>query len=539
MNQVDGKIVVNQLGFKPNGFKTFTASTAGEFNIIDAEHGNTVYIGNTSALQYDEASGTFVAKGDLSDVREPGSYYVRMQGSNLISPLFLIVDRPYGAMKAALFKSFYFQRCGMDLSPEYAGPWAHEACHLYNARIHGSDDFHPQAGGWHDAGDYGKYTVAAIKAIADLMLAYEWFPAAFNEKFDIPNDSPLPDLLAEVRYELDFLFQLQREDGAVYHKVTTAAFPPLDCMPEDDQAELILSPVSNTATASFAAGMAMAARLYRDHDEEFAEQCCDAAKSAYTWVTKNPVSAGFRNPPDIHTGEYGDSCWADEVYWAAAELFKLTGEATYLEAVQEILNTEQFPLCELGWADTGGYGTLCLLTADQEQIPTELYTKLREGWLQEAATYADRSERDGYGISLLPEDYIWGSNMVVMNRAMLLITAANLFNNERFARAALDHWHYLLGRNVLGYCYVTGFGSKPVMNPHHRPSVGDGVHDPVPGMVAGGPNRGLQDEIAAQTLEGQPPAACFIDHIDSYSTNEMTIYWNSPAVFVAAFAEQY
>jgi len=81
---------------------------------------------------------------------------------------------------------------------------------------------------------------------------------------------------------------------------------------------------------------------------------------------------------------------------------------------------------------------------------------------------------------------------------------------------------------------VTGFGDRPVTEPHHRPSVADDVDAPVPGLVSGGPNAGIQDEYAAEHLQGRAPAKSFADHEDSYATNEVTIYWNSPALFVLA-----
>lgn len=531
-------VFLNQLGFKSTSLKTFTSAVAGQFELVDEADGQVVFTGSTNALSFDEASGMHVAKGDFSSVTTPGTYIIKMQDSTAQSIPFCIADQPYTSIKHALLKNFYFQRCGMALTSEYAGQWAHEACHLAEARVYGTDDFVPQSGGWHDAGDYGKYVVPGAKAVADLLLAYEWFPTAFREKIGIPNESGLPDLLEEVRYELDFLFKMQREDGAVYHKVTTAHFPPLDMMPEDDKGELIMLPVSNTAAGTFAATMAMAARFYREHDAAFADRCVEAAKRAWSWLDQSALDSDFRNPDDIHTGEYGDRNWHDEIYWAAAELYKLTEDEAYLQAVENVLNDQQFSLCELGWADVGGYGTLSLLSMERGKLPVQLYEKLSAEWKKQADDYVARSERDGFGISLLPDGYVWGSNMNVMNNAMHLITAAKLFSDDRYARVALNHWHYLLGRNVLGYSYVSGFGSKPVMNLHHRPSVADGIVDPVPGTVSGGPNAGIQDPRAAEALQGKAPAACFIDHIDSYSTNEMTIYWNSPAVFVAAFAEQ-
>lgn len=115
-----------------------------------------------------------------------------------------------------------------------------------------------------------------------------------------------------------------------------------------------------------------------------------------------------------------------------------------------------------------------------------MYASLREGLLAEAGCLSEQSREDGYRISLKEEDYIWGSNMLVMNNAMLLLVAEYFSGDSSFADCALDHLHYLMGRNVLDISYVTGFGDHPVMHPHHRPSVGDHVVDPVPGLVSGG-----------------------------------------------------
>ncbi|HBE54943.1 MAG TPA: cellulase, partial [Prevotellaceae bacterium] len=58
------------------------------------------------------------------------------------------------------------------------------------------------------------------------------------------------------------------------------------------------------------------------------------------------------------------------------------------------------------------------------------------------------------------------------------------------ARSAID---CLFGRNATGYCYLTGFGTRKVMHPHHRISAADGIGDPLPGLLAGGANAGKQD----------------------------------------------
>lgn len=524
---------VNQIGYPAHeGKSVISALKSGTFEVIRSETNEVAYRGDTGQLQFDEASGMEVCTGDFSALTVPGTYFVRMDGE--ASAPFAIADNPYAEVQHGLLKAFYLFRCGMDLNPEFAGPWHHKACHLADGTVH--DD--PQrklnsVGGWHDAGDYGKYTGPGAKAVADLLLAYELYPQAFKRPIPIPEtDGRIPDVLHECRYELEWLFKMQDENtGGAFHKLTTKQFPALDVMPEDDLADLYFLPVSAAATGCFAGVMAMAARVYREFDEAFADRCLSASKRAWQWLSDHPNVPGFKNPVDIGTGEYGDDLDLDERYWAAAELYRTTGEASYHEAFKTLADQE-FPKYELGWADMGAYGSIAYLLNGQERSDQKRYDRLKQDLLQEADKFAEISEADGYATSLTPADYIWGSNMVLMNRAMLLLIAYHLSGNADYEAIALDQVHYLLGRNPLDISYVTGFGDRPVMYPHHRPSVGDDVHEPVPGLVAGGPNRGLNDDCMKEHLQGKAPAQCFIDDELSYAGNEVTIYWNSPALFV-------
>ena len=321
--------------------------------------------------------------------------------------------------------------------------------------------------------------------------------------------------------------------SGVYHKLTTLDFPGLDVMPEDDLEPQYFTAISATATGTFAAIMAMAARVYKPFDQKFSTLCLARAEKAWQWLIDNPDVPGFKNPQEITTGEYGDRDDRDERYWAAAELYRTTGQESYHLKVKELAQ-ENFSKTELGWADMGGYGTVAYLLNGEEAADRDVYQKLKSDLIREADQLVDISSKDGYLISLENDDYIWGSNMGLMNKAMTLLFAHHFTGKKEFEERALDHVHYLFGRNTLNISYVTGFGDRAVMEPHHRPSVGDHVDAPVPGLVAGGPNAGLQDEYAEIHLQGRAPARCFADHEDSYATNEVTIYWNSPALFVLA-----
>ncbi|MBM7570787.1 glycoside hydrolase family 9 protein [Aquibacillus albus] len=527
-------ITVNQIGYPLHEKKIaiITNNDSGVFQVMNERTNETVYQGALTGPVFDKVSNSKVFHGDFSSLQTTGTYYVMVGNSKSAS--FMIDSNPYEKLQQGLLKAFYYLRCGMDLEEEFAGPWKHKACHLKEGIVYGDTKHRlDSSGGWHDAGDYGKYTVAGAKAIADLLLAFEIYPTAFEKTLPIPeSDGRTPDVLHECKYELDWLFKMQdAETGGVFHKLTTLTFPGLDVMPEQDNGDLYFSPISATATATYAAVMAMSSRVYREYNQEFSIRCLEAAKLAWKWLENNPEYPSFKNPPEISTGEYGDQSDLDERYWAAAELFRTTGERVYHHAFKELANAT-FPKYELGWADDGGYGTLAYLLNGRENAEPKLYDHLKQGWKQEANRLIERSKDDGYFVSLSENDYIWGSNMLLLNHAMVLLFAFYFEGMKEFETSALDHVHYLVGRNILDISYVTGFGDKPVKHIHHRPSVGDDVMEPVPGFVSGGPNKNLQDDISKQTLRGNSPPACFIDHIDSYATNEITIYWNSPAVFV-------
>ena len=528
-------ITLNQLGYPVDQLKIAVFSgIESEFKVVEVHTGKVVYEGQATTAVEDKPSGVSVRKADFSALTFRGEY--RIHQDNFQSGTFMITERPYKDLLQGLLKAFYYYRCGAPLTEPFAGPWKHEACHISEGIVYGKPELRlDSSGGWHDAGDYGKYSGPGAKAVADLLLSYELYPTAFLNPIPLPeSDGHTPDVLLECKVELDWLFKMQEaETGGVYHKLTTQSFPGLDIMPEDDTADLYFSPVSATATGDFAGVMAMASRIYKPFDESYATKCLHAAVAAWGWLENHPKVQGFKNPPEISTGEYGDEQDQDERYWAAAELYRATGEEIYHKSLVQLAG-EIFPKYMLGWGDMGGYGSVAYLLHGEEKADPSLFNTLKEGLLAEAHRLTDQSCQDGYLISLKEEDYIWGSNMLVMNNAMLLLFAEHFSGDPRFAECALDHLHYLLGRNVLDISYVTGFGDKSVMNPHHRPSVGDDVKEPVPGLVSGGPDRGLHDEYVVEHLQGKPPAQCFADHELSYSTNEVTIYWNSPAVFVTA-----
>jgi endoglucanase len=434
-------------------------------------------------------------------------------------------------MPQSLIKSvgrmFYLHRCGVSLSASHAGEFSHPACHTAPARVFLSDTFLHVSGGWHDAGDYGRYVVPACKAVADLLLAFRATPEAFGDDWDIPESgNGVADLLDEVRFELEWLLRMQRDDGGVYHKVTCAYFPDM-VAPQEETAELFVFPVSTTATGDFSAVMAMAYPLYESIDRTFAKRCLRASVNAYEFL-KHSAPLPFHNPSGVVTGEYGDENDADERYFAACALYQATGQPNYLADASVLYQNGRS--ADFGWADVGGYGNAVLYFGQRACEDEMLIGRIRADLLTTAERICEKAESSQYGISI--DEFLWGSNMYLLNNAMALILANDAQPNERYLSAARAHLNYILGNNPLGVNFITGADETSPNHPHHRPSVAAG--SPMPGMLVGGPDEGLHDLAAKTLLAGKPAAERYIDSVESYSTNEVAIYWNSVLLYVLA-----
>lgn len=425
-------------------------------------------------------------------------------------------------------RMFYLQRCGVALDAARAGVFSHPACHTAPARVFGSDTFLHVSGGWHDAGDYGRYVVPACKAVADLLLAFRAAPEAFGDDWDIPESgNGVADVLDEVRFELEWLFKMQRDDGGVYHKVTCAYFPDIAANPQDETADLFVFPVSTTATGDFSAVMAMAAPLYESIDRTFSKKCLRAAVNAYEFL-KHSKPLPFYNPPGVVTGQYEDDTDADERYFAACALYQATGQAYYLSDATALYQPGRS--ANLGWADMGGYGNAVLYFGPRACEDDFLMGRIRADLIATADHILERTDNSPFGISIT--EFLWGSNMYLLNNAMTLLMANDVQPSERYLSAARSHLDYILGNNPLGVNYITGAAESSPKFPHHRPSAAAG--QAMPGMLVGGPDEGLHDLAAKTLLAGKPAAERYIDSVESYSTNETAIYWNSVLIYVLA-----
>lgn len=530
-------IRMNQLGFYPSAIKQFVLADVegSDFKVVSRE-GDVKYEGKLEVQGIWEASGERVFLGDFSELKEEGAYTI-LVNDTLKSYEFEIKKNVYNDALKASTKSFYFQRASMAIAEVYGGKYQRAAGHPDHAcSMHPSsgktEGTWDASGGWYDAGDYGKYVVNGALSVGQMLSLTEKFPDILEDgSLNIPESgNGVNDLLDELKYELDWILKMQDEDGGVFFKLTAKNFSGM-VMPDDYHLERFIIGKSTVSSLNFAGVLAQASRIY-SFDEEWSNKALTAAKRAWDWAIENPMVA-FKNPKDVSTGEYGDNYAEDDFYWAASELFITTGDEVYLQ----YLNDNPRPVAyKFGnsWSNFVQNNAFHSLLLNQEKVPNELFENIQEGQLALANQILSAIESNPYRIGL--NEFVWGSNSDILNQAYILCVAHYLTQDYKYLQGAIQMTDYIFGKNATGYCFLTGFGSKQVMHPHHRPSHADKVVAPVPGFIAGGPNA-FQQDGAHVKYQSDFPAKSYEDVMESYASNEVCLNWNAPAVFVLGYLE--
>ena len=328
-------IFTNQAGYLPDIQKRATITSHCDSFEIYRSDGTLCLSGETEDIGSSSKSGEELRIADFSAIKDIGTYYIKLPDGECSDDI-IIGDDVYKKCFDDVTKAFYYLRCGCGLDRKHAGLFGHAPCHTGKAIVWADkNESSDVTGGWHDAGDYGRYVTAGACALAHLLYAYRFYPDAFHKQdINIPESSSKePDILCECRVELDWIMKMQRSDGAVYHKLTTQHHAPF-IMPEDDTAQLYLLPPSSMATADTAAILALASRIYRSFDEDYANKLLHKSLLSYRWLEANPEYL-FENVQECTTGGYGERDDIGNRFWAAAELFATTGEEKYHYAIKE------------------------------------------------------------------------------------------------------------------------------------------------------------------------------------------------------------
>lgn len=343
----DAGIHVDQVGYltKYNKIAMVTLPNAATFELVDTKTNKTVFQGNLSRARYDAMSEENVQVADFSKFNKAGNYKIVVNGRE--SYEFKIGDNVYAVETVQNLRSYTLSRCNNPFSDSITGlvikkghPQDSRAILYFGDSLNSKGEIFDMSGGWYDAGDYGKYTTTGAFTTAQLMLAYEARPKHFTKgqlffPDGVRSEGNLPDLLSEIKYELDWLLKMQRSDGSTFHKVAGAKWPGFDVTPDTDTQDRFIYSTCSAATAMHGAALAMAARIYKPFDAAYSNKLLRNAEKVWAYIEKTPdsvyrVDEGQENG----SGPYNDTDDATERIWLAAELFKTTGDKKYENYLQ-------------------------------------------------------------------------------------------------------------------------------------------------------------------------------------------------------------
>ena len=524
-------IRLNSIGYPPAAAKQASiAAPCTNFTVIRLIDHSNVFSGNIAGpvLNPDTREQLFTA--DFSAVTADGDYQLDVPGVGRSAPFRVAADvyrQPY----YLVMRGFYLWRCGTAVKATYQGKtFAHAACHTNDAWLDYVGGGHTRKDGtkgWHDAGDYNKYTVNAGITVGCLFRAWEDFgPQLRRVGLDLPESGgKLPDFLAELKWETDWLFTMQAPDGSVYHKLTTKRFGEF-ILPEKETADRYFTPWGSEATADFVAMMAQAARNFRPYDPAYADRCLQAAQKSYRFLQTHPeyhqadqtgfTTGGYEvNEPSHRTGGVPQNR-----LWAAAEVWETDGAPDALRDLETRIRSVNGRVdTDFDWDETKNLGLITYVFSQRTGRDPDLVSLVRSNLLAVADDIVQTAGRNGYQRPL-GSRYYWGCNGGVARQTLLLLAASRLApDNSAYRATALDALNYLFGRNCYDRSFVTGIGFKPPMHPHDRRSGGDNVVEPWPGYLVGGPH---------------PRATDWHDEQSDFRTNEIAINWNAALVYALA-----
>lgn len=568
---IDPHFHVDQFGYQPlakkmavisnpqTGYDAGSPFTPGSIcQIRNAATGQVVFQGAPVAWNGGAThtqSGDKIWWFDFSAVRQPGTYFVLDTLRNARSYSFRVAEDVYKQVLRDAARVFFYQRSGFAKQTPYAtAPWTDGAAFLgpgqdTESRLVGSlTAAKDLRGGWFDAGDYNKYVPFTFGTLTDMLLAYEDNPLVWTDDFGIPESgNGIPDLLDEIKWELDWLRRMQQADGSLLHKVSVTDFSAVS-PPSADTNPRRYGAASTDATSTGAAVFALAAIQFRAVNPAYADTLRQAAIRAFDWCATHPETlfsnTGFQSTAATLSS---DDRLARRVA-AAAYLFRLTENTAY----RSFFDAQYTQLHLMQWSYAypfeAAYQDALLYYSRIPSATPSVRTAILNTYSQSLKSGNDENlpaylhQTDAYRAFLADRNYTWGSNETKSHQGSMFLTM-NMYqldttNRMNYRDAGLGFVHYLHGVNPTRYCYLTNMSNAgfPVQTMYHS-WFGDGTvfdTNPPPGYLMGGANPTFAPDPsysgpALSPPQNQPVQKSYKSWNTSFPQNSWEL--NEPAIY--------
>jgi hypothetical protein len=574
---ITSRFHVDQLGYRPSfdkvavisdpqrGYNAAESYTPGPvIEVREKATGKVVFSGAPKLWRngaIHEDSGDRGWWFDFSAVRTEGEYYLFDPSTQLRSAVFRVADDVYAEVLRAALRTYFYQRLGTPLEAPYAeAPWTEPAAKLqdrHTRAVWARDDASTErdlSGGWMDAGDVNKYPPFNGEVIHPLLYAYRANPAAFPDgQLNIPESgNGLPDLLDELKYQLDWLIRMQEPDGGVWVKMGEIDYNgrwPI----HTDLRPRFYGPKCTGAAIYTASFFAHAARVYAQFEpwKTYAQDLNRRALLSWDYYQNNPKTP--RSDDGTIKSGIASRDEADQARmeaFAAVHLFALTGEDRFHDAIKRRApQTRQ--LSEGYWSPYEARAAEALL--DYATLPNAdpaLTARIRQQLATSAAnpSWAFPGDADLYRAGMNPNAYHWGSNSMRATYGIIALNAAQHAglppaDQTRLRQRAMDLLHSFHGVNPLTVVYLSNMGSLGAENSvqriyHSRYNFGTPFEaNPPPGYLVGGPNQNFGGSNGdtpgdVQWIKTQPRAKAYADYNHgwpkaSWELSEPAIYYQA------------
>jgi len=586
------RIAVDQFGYLPDmtkvavisdpqqGFNAGENYTPGSALQVRTLSSNTVvYSGSPVAWSNGMThaqSGDRVWWFDFSTVTRWGEYYIYDPANDARSAPFRIGQDVYEDVLKQAARMYYYQRRGAAKALPYAdarwtdstnfmGPLQDSQCELISNPIPATQK--DLRGGWFDAGDYNKYVTWTDSLFSDLFFAYRQNPLIWPDDWKIPESgNGIPDLLDEVKWELDWLLRMQNSNGSVLSKMGVNGFQAAS-PPSAETSQVFYGAESTTATFSAAGTFAQTVRVYQSVGmTSYANTLSNAAVAAYNWAVANPTviftNTGFASAnPEVDTSNY--NYFRDNLRTRAAVfLYEITGQSAYRTYVES--NYANVHAIAWGWwgpYETSVQDALLYFTTLPGVTPSVAST-IRNS-MQSSVNSVDfygawTTTRDAYRAFEPDAQYDWGGNCIKSHTGLLLANQVtyglNPSQSAGYREAAAGYVHYIHGVNPLTMVYLSNmydYGAENCVNEFYHSWFAHGtIYDdaltspngPAPGYLTGGANKNFAPDASysgprlAPPMD-QPPQKSFKDWNtswpeDSWEITEPDIIYQAAYLFL-------
>lgn len=559
-------IRINQAGYLPKDQKTAIGlanqKTTRQFQVIDAKNGQLVFTGE---IQKSTQSGWGNFRNfyllDFSELNDPGNY--QLIWGNTKTPLFRIAPEVY-AYEDDLLEFMRQQRCGYN-------PLTDQVCHQQDGRTFfgtmPDSTYLDASGGWHDAGDQLKYLITSSFATGAMLKAYQLHPEKFDDQFNAlgqPGANQLPDVLDEAKWGLDWIHKLHPRPGQLFHQVADDRDHMGWKWPHQDNSDYGWGPnsyrpvyfatgkpqglgnykseatgIANLAGRS-AAAMALGYQVFKNFPayQDYANHCLTAARDLYKmgreqegYQQGNSYGAPYR---------YMENTWADDMEWAAAELYKATGASRYLEQAIDYA----IQIGETSWAvkDSAAHYELYPFInlghfALAEVAPDSIRPRLAR-YYQAGITYCQqRAARNIYQVGV---PFIWCSNNLVAALITQIALYEKISGDFKYHDLLIAQRDWLFGRNPWGTSMFMNIPEEGEYPQDVHTSIWQLTRKEVPGGLVDGPIwRTIHNNLKGLALSGRDEFARFQnevviyhDDIGDYATNEPTMDGTAGAILM-------